>query len=94
MTKFYFKVFQAETMVKGKNLYFNVVTVGNNRTMTVEGGGVNATVIQPDLAAKNGIIHIIDRVLGVPYSTVLEKLSTDPMLRYVKMSKPLTGMLS
>lgn len=74
------KVFQAETMVKGKNLYFNVVTVGNNRTMTVEGGGVNATVIQPDLAAKNGIIHIIDRVLGVPYSTVLEKLSTDPML--------------
>lgn len=81
-------------MIKGKNLYFNVVTVGNNRTMTVEGGGVNATVIQPDLAAKNGIIHIIDRVLGVPYSTVLEKLSTDPMLRYVKMSKPLTGMLS
>ncbi|KAH1026424.1 hypothetical protein HUJ05_000094 [Dendroctonus ponderosae] len=50
--------------------------------MTVEGGGVNATVIQPDLAAKNGIIHIIDRVLGVPYSTILEKVSTDPMLSF------------
>ncbi|KAL1505831.1 hypothetical protein ABEB36_005303 [Hypothenemus hampei] len=75
------KVFQAPTLIKGKNLYFNVVTLGGNRTMSVEGGGVNATVIQPDLAAKNGIIHVIDRVLGVPYSTVLEKLSTDPMLR-------------
>ncbi|XP_066259220.1 fasciclin-1 isoform X4 [Euwallacea similis] len=73
-------VFQVPTLIKGKNLYFNVITVGN-RTMTVEGGGVNATVIQPDLAAKNGIIHIIDRVLGIPYSTVLEKVSTDPMLR-------------
>ncbi|XP_048524013.1 fasciclin-1 [Dendroctonus ponderosae] len=75
------KVYQVPTLIKGKNLYFNVVTIGNNRTMTVEGGGVNATVIQPDLAAKNGIIHIIDRVLGVPYSTILEKVSTDPMLR-------------
>lgn len=49
--------------------------------MTVEGGGVNATVIQADLAATNGIIHIIDRVLGVPYTTVLDKLRTDPMLK-------------
>ncbi|XP_066141261.1 fasciclin-1 isoform X2 [Euwallacea fornicatus] len=73
-------VFQVPTLIKGKNLYFNVITIGNNRTMTVEGGGVNATVIQPDLAAKNGIIHIINRVLGIPYSTVLEKVSTDPML--------------
>ncbi|XP_050514613.1 fasciclin-1 [Diabrotica virgifera virgifera] len=73
--------FQANTLNKGKNLYFNVVAVGTNRTLTVEGGGVNATVIQPDLAATNGIIHIIDRVLGVPYSTVYDKLRTDPMLR-------------
>lgn len=76
-----FKVYQAPSYSKGKYLYFNVVTVENNRTMTVEGGGVNATVLQPDLAATNGIIHVIDRVLGVPYSTVLEKLKTDPMLK-------------
>lgn len=50
--------------------------------MTVEGGGVNATVIQADLAATNGIIHIIDRVLGVPCTTILDKLRTDPMLKY------------
>ncbi|XP_063906710.1 fasciclin-1 isoform X2 [Zophobas morio] len=59
------------------DLYFNVVTSGTNRTVTVEGGGVNATVIQPDLAATNGVIHIIDRVLGVPYTTVYDKLLTD-----------------
>ncbi|CAG9765041.1 unnamed protein product [Ceutorhynchus assimilis] len=75
------KIYQVPTLVKGKNLYFNVHTEGNNRTMTVEGGGVNATVIQPDLAAKNGIIHIIDRVLGVPYTTILEKYSLDGQLR-------------
>ncbi|KAK0090063.1 hypothetical protein PV326_004250, partial [Microctonus aethiopoides] len=64
-----------------KSLYFNVVD-GNNgsQTVTVEGGGVNATVITANIAATNGIIHIIDRVLGVPYTTVLDKLRTDPML--------------
>lgn len=55
--------------------------MGNNRTLSVEGGGVNATVIQEDIAATNGIVHIIDRVLGVPYTTVLDKLKTDPLLK-------------
>lgn len=64
-----------------KNLYFNIAIAGNNKTLSVEGGGVNATVIQPDLAATNGVVHIIDRVLGVPYTTVLDKLRTDPMLK-------------
>lgn len=68
-------------MNRRKSLYFNVAMVGNNRTLSVEGGGVNATVIQPDLAAINGVVHIIDRVLGVPYTTVLDKLRTDPMLK-------------
>lgn len=48
--------------------------------MTVEGGGVNATVIQADLVATNGYVHIIDRVLGSPFTTMLEKLKSDPML--------------
>lgn len=47
----------------------------------MEGGGVNATVTQPNIAATNGFVHIIDRVLGVPYTTVFEKLKTDPMLK-------------
>ncbi|XP_060523443.1 fasciclin-1 isoform X3 [Cylas formicarius] len=73
-------IHQAPSLAKGKNLYFNIAKNSKNRTLTVEGGGVNATVIQEDLAAKNGIIHVIDRVLGVPYSTILDKLRTDPML--------------
>lgn len=68
-------------MNRRKNLYFNVATSGENSTLTVEGGGVNATVIQENIAATNGIIHIIDRVLGVPYTTVLDKLQQDPMLK-------------
>jgi uncharacterized surface protein with fasciclin (FAS1) repeats len=72
---------RVHTLDPRNDLYFNVVTSGTNRTVTVEGGGVNATVIQPDLAATNGIIHVIDRVLGVPYTTVYDKLQTDYSLK-------------
>jgi uncharacterized surface protein with fasciclin (FAS1) repeats len=54
---------------------------GNDITVTVEGGGVNATVVEPNIAATNGFVHIIDRVLGVPYTSVKEKLQSDPMLK-------------
>lgn len=74
-------VIQIPTAADRKKLYFNVVQgPAGNQTITVEGGGVNATVVTANIAATNGIIHIIDRVLGVPYTTVLEKLQTDPML--------------
>ncbi|XP_046682361.1 fasciclin-1 isoform X3 [Homalodisca vitripennis] len=73
-------LFKVPTLAPRKSLYFNVVHQGHNKTLTVEGGGVNATVIQPDIAATNGIVHIIDRVLGVPFTTVGRKLATDPML--------------
>ncbi|XP_020288792.1 fasciclin-1 [Pseudomyrmex gracilis] len=64
-----------------KKLYFNVVQAPQvNQVVTVEGGGVNATIITPNIAATNGFVHIIDRVLGVPYTTVLDKLRSDPML--------------
>ncbi|XP_075231724.1 fasciclin 1 Fas1 domain-containing, partial [Lycorma delicatula] len=74
------QVFQVPTVAPKRSLYFNIVQSGHNKTLTVEGGGVNATVIQPDIAATNGIVHIIDRVLGVPFTTVGRKLATDPML--------------
>lgn len=50
-------------------------------TISVEGGGVSASIIQPDIGALNGIVHIIDRVLGVPTMTVIEKLSSDSIMR-------------
>ncbi|XP_026321963.1 fasciclin-1 isoform X7 [Hyposmocoma kahamanoa] len=74
------QIYQAPTALPRKYLYFNVLQYGHNQTLTVEGGGVNATVTQPNIAATNGFVHIIDRVLGVPYTTVFEKLKTDPML--------------
>jgi fasciclin 1 len=77
-----FQIVQIPTHVDKKFLYFNILNQGdNNKTITVEGGGVNATIIQSDIAATNGFVHIIDHVLGVPYTSVLEKLQTDPMLK-------------
>ncbi|XP_033213263.1 fasciclin-1 isoform X3 [Belonocnema kinseyi] len=70
-----------QTAADRKNLYFNVVqNPSGNETVTVEGGGVNATIITANIAATNGRIHIIDRVLGIPYTTVLDKLKSDPQL--------------
>ena len=48
--------------------------------MTVDGLGVTATVVEPDIGATNGVIHVIDRVLGVPAHTIKEKLAVDPMM--------------
>lgn len=53
----------------------------HNLTVTVEGGGVNATIIQGDVAATNGYVHIIDQVLGAPFKTVIQKLHQDPIMR-------------
>lgn len=77
------QIYQVPTAADKKFLYFNVITnrYDHNQTITVEGGGVNATIILSDIAATNGYIHIIDRVLGIPYMTVQEKIETDPMLK-------------
>ena len=50
--------------------------------MTVSARGINATVVEKDIGTINGVIHVIDRVLGVPYQSVYERLSTDPNMRY------------
>ncbi|XP_026477303.1 fasciclin-1 [Ctenocephalides felis] len=71
---------QVSTVADRRSLFFNILNNGLNQTLTVEGAGVNATVVQPNVACTNGIIHIIDRVLGVPHTTVMQKLQTDPML--------------
>lgn len=76
------QIVQVPTNVDKKFLYFNVLNRDdNNKTITVEGGGVNATIVQSDIAATNGFVHIIDHVLGIPYMSVQEKLKTDPMLK-------------
>ncbi|KAK7081576.1 fatty acid synthase beta subunit fas1 [Halocaridina rubra] len=68
-------------MSNGRKLYFAVnQPKAVVPVISLEGGGVNATVTTPDIAAKNGVIHIIDHILGIPSQTVYVKLSTDPML--------------
>lgn len=49
--------------------------------LTVESGGVNATSIQSDFGASDGILHIIDRVLGMPFKTMREKLRAQQLLK-------------
>ncbi|XP_003736531.1 fasciclin-1 isoform X14 [Drosophila persimilis] len=71
---------QVPTVNNNTFLYFNVKGEGTDAVITVEGGGVNATIIQADVAQTNGYVHIIDRVLGVPHTTVLGKLESDPMM--------------
>ncbi|XP_030371302.1 fasciclin-1 isoform X3 [Scaptodrosophila lebanonensis] len=71
---------QVPTVNNRTFLYFNVRGEGSDAVITVEGGGVNATVVQADVAQTNGFVHIIDRVLGVPHTTVLGKLESDPMM--------------
>lgn len=69
-----------ESEDRKRRLYFSANEHQDGITLSVEGGGVNATIIQPDIGALNGIVHIIDHVLGVPTMTVAEKLRSDPIM--------------
>ncbi|XP_055351964.1 fasciclin-1-like [Paramacrobiotus metropolitanus] len=60
--------FFAREMPAGKELY-------------VEGDGVRARIVEPDIAATNAVIHMIDAVLGLPFLNVLEKLRADNNLK-------------
>lgn len=58
--------------------YFNP----RDEKMTISARGINATVMERDIGTINGVIHVIDRVLGVPYQSVYQRISTDPSMRY------------
>ncbi len=44
------------------NLWFYYLN--GNRTFMIDGQGVASEVTEPDIGATNGVIHVIDRVLG------------------------------
>ena len=50
--------------------------------MSVWARGINASVVESDIGTVNGVIHIIDRVLGVPYMTIGQYMASDPDMRY------------
>lgn len=68
-------------MARGKKLFFNMVDDGNERKFYVEGGVVNATIEKADIAATDGVIHLINKVLGFADISVYDKIRTDPMLK-------------
>lgn len=49
----------------------------NNITYYVIGGGIRTAIQMEDVTATNGIIHYIDRVLGVPYQSLWEVLRNE-----------------
>ena len=61
--------------------------------MTVRGRGVNASVVESDIGTVNGVVHIIDRVLGVPYMTIGEYMENDPDMRYKLALIPISDVL-
>ena len=57
------------------NFFLQVETWSGKRSVTfravkgqliVEGGDVNATVTTADLITEQGVIHVIDQILGLP----------------------------
>ncbi|XP_064471174.1 fasciclin-1-like isoform X2 [Ornithodoros turicata] len=75
------RAFERESASSRRMLYMRVVGHDHGRILTVEGGGVNATAVQGDIGATNGVVHIIDRVLGMPSHTIYEKIHNDPELK-------------
>ena len=55
-------------------------TGDEDNTLMVDGLGVAAEVVDRDVGASNGVIHVINRVLGLASDTIFNKLATDPML--------------
>ena len=50
---------------------------------TVQNNNMAATVVRGDIPAVNGWVHVIDRLLTVPYSSVAEVLASSPDMRSV-----------
>jgi hypothetical protein len=49
--------------------------------MTVAARGVNATIMEKDIGTINGVIHVIDRILGVPSQDCGQMMAEDPNMR-------------
>lgn len=56
---------------------------GANRSILVECAGVNATVLSSDIGVTDGVVHIIDRVLGAPSHSLGWKLQNEEPLAWV-----------
>ena len=48
--------------------------------MTAAARGVNATILEKDIGTINGVIHVVDRILGIPDQTCGEMMEEDPSM--------------
>jgi len=48
--------------------------------LRIDGGGVDVEVVEANIGASNGVIHSINRVLGIPVGNIHQKLEKDPMM--------------
>ena len=46
-------------------------------SVSVSSGGVTAQIIRGNITVENGVIHIIDRMLGFIYNTAIEQIGED-----------------
>jgi len=50
--------------------------------MTASARGINTTIVEKDIGTINGVIHVVDRVLGVPYEDCGQMMDNNPDMRY------------
>lgn len=75
------QTFSAPASLAANRVWFHFQK--RTQKMTVAARGINATVTEKDIGTINGVIHVIDRVLGVPYQTVGHRISTDPNMSHM-----------
>lgn len=78
----FFQMFSAKVSFPMNTTNQVWIHVEDNVTMYVNGLGASVEVIEPNIGATNGVIHIIDKVLGVPTQNTYSALKKDPMLRW------------
>lgn len=74
----------------GQPLSFGPANDGQPDGIQVECDGTRARLVQRDLVASNGVLHIVDRVLGEPQETVHSLLSS-MVLRYAHQQASISG---
>ena len=79
---FLIQAFSIPASLADNRVWFHNSRYALSSDMTVWGRGVNASVVESDIGTVNGVIHIIDRVLGVPYMTIGQYMESDPDMRY------------
>ena len=78
----YSQAYSTPAALADNRVWFHNSRFSLTNDMSVWARGINASVVESDIGTVNGVIHIIDRVLGVPYMTIGQYMESDPDMRY------------